>query len=461
MEVSLTPLIAHLGKMLFAALLVERFLVAFSWLMNQLLTIKTGAQWNADEPFERDLQIAERATQDEEALAGEDDAEVDVDPAEIPANPVKANAVVHSNFEVLELPEPGRVGTVEQWMQVVIKEHQIKQEFWMQLLGLLIATLACIYTDFSSWVYVRWVVEQGEITAIKPDFWEYIFTGVIIGSGTKPVNFLINFLLDRKIVRIRKDEEVQQATVTDSLSSLSLASTLLPTGVAEAAEAAPAPATVEIEEQIGFQYNGGDRPERLEHTHLFKRDIDLIIYHHTAMHSSARFPELVRVFDDRGWLTGYHCVVFEDGSIRALCRWDRFSNNAKGFNTRSMSVAMMGNFETDPSVPFSNHDGRFGRQHPTPQQINAAARVTALWVMMHNNIPLLFVDKPDGIYKPSNIPSGIVPHDYLARKACPGNNFPHELFEMKVKQYHTEWRNDDKFQNGLDEFKLRPMVFPS
>ena len=52
--------------------------------------------------------------------------------------------------------------------------------------------------------------------------------------------------------------------------------------------------------------------------------LDAIVYHHTAMHCDSPFEEIVREFDRKGWLTGYHTVVFEDGtSIRVLCRWDR------------------------------------------------------------------------------------------------------------------------------------------
>jgi hypothetical protein len=144
----------------------------------------------------------------------------------------------------------------------------------------------------------------------------------------------------------------------------------------------------------------------------------------------------------------------KDGTIRVLCRWDRFGNHARGYNSRSLGVALHGNFEPDPAVPFSNPDGRFGIQHPTDAQIDSVSKVTVLWAKMHN-IQVAFHGKES-----DKFPQGIVPHFKLAPKACPGGNFPHERFQERVKEYEETWDKDEQFKQALEEFKQKPMVMP-
>ncbi len=179
----------------------------------------------------------------------------------------------------------------------------------------------------------------------------------------------------------------------------------------------------------------------------------MLVYHHTAMNSDSPFEEVVREFLVRkGWLTGYHVVVTKDGKIHNLCRWDRFGNHARGFNARSLSVALHGNFEPNPDVPFSNHDGRYGIQHPTSAQLEAAARLTAFWSLFYN-IKLDFPEEAD-----PDSPTGVLPHRLLAQKACPGGNFPYDQFESLVRSFARDWKDSDKFADAVNRFQSTPMT---
>ncbi|HEX9653031.1 MAG TPA: peptidoglycan recognition family protein, partial [bacterium] len=274
---------------------------------------------------------------------------------------------------------------------------------------------------------------------------EYIFTGIIIGAGSKPVNFLMNFLINRRIV-VSKEKVIEEAKPAETTQKPKAVPVPVPV-----TDAAPAPRK-SVEELLGFAYDGGDRPERLERTHIFSKPIDMIVYHHTAMHSDSPYEEITKEFDRKGWLTGYNCIVFKDGTIRALCRWDRFGNHAVGYNSRSLGVALHGCFETDPKVPFSNHNGKLGIVQPTSAQVDSAARVVALWSLMHE-IPVKFPEQAA-----PGFPKGIIPHKYVAPKACPGNNFPYDTFKQSVDQYAKLWKADETFKVALNDFKARPMV---
>ncbi|NOX36701.1 MAG: N-acetylmuramoyl-L-alanine amidase [Calditrichaeota bacterium] len=252
----------------------------------------------------------------------------------------------------------------------------------------------------------------------------------------------MKFVLNRKIVVSR--EEVRQSVgkaPADQKPEDQVA-------VVPATPAPPAPAIVPVQSRIlevfGFEYDGGYRPDRLEYTHLRKRPIDMIIYHHTAMHSNAPYEAIVQEFERRGWLTGYHSVVFANGQVRTICRWDRIGNHTRGYNARSLGLAFHGNFEPDPSVPYSNPDGRYGILFPTPLQVDRGARLVALWILLYN----IAVD----------FDQAIVPHNKLAPKACPGSNFPHQAFHEKINHYLNLWKSDPDMQAVIQEFSNYPMV---
>lgn len=427
----LAPFLAQLGIMLTLSLVVERLMAILNWLMNQLIVMKSTTEWEGSKQIKAELQHAKRAKEEEDVLKT---PSVVTEAREIEPHPNKAYTQPESRFDVKFISPP--------------KALAVLKEFWIQIIATFVAILGCYVMKFSIWVFIRWAQELNNFAEIQnqAEWWEFVITGVIIGAGSKPVNFLMNFIINRKIV-VAREETVQ----AEKALPITKAATAKPAPLVPAV-AAPAPELKTVEDLVGFTYSGGDRPARLEHTHLFRKPIDLIVYHHTAMHSEAPFEEVIKEFDRKGWLTGYNCVIMKDGTIHALCRWDRFGNHARGYNAHSLGVALHGNFEPNPRVPFSNPDGRYGILKPTLKQVESAARITALWSLMHN-IEIRFPTKDD-----PEFPKGIVPHYELAPKACPGGNFPHDMYRKKVRAYAKLWGEDDNFKLALEDFKASPMV---
>ncbi len=423
--IPLAPLLTLLGIMLTLALVVERLMMVLNWLITRLIVVRSNVEWHVPEEKTESILNAERALREETLIRDGSDFVVraDADPREIV--PHQDAPQEESRFDVKKFTIADKV--------TVIKE------FWIQLLGTTVAIIGCSFMKFSIWPMVTWpqrFAEHGEgLEDVSSQPWEYVVTGIIIGAGSKPVYFLMNFLINRRIT-VAKDEIKEEAT--EHIIEMK------PRGEPTAAEPSTPRLSGNIEEIVGFQYDGGNRPTRIEHTHARKKKIDMIVYHHTAMHSDAPFEELINEFDRKGWLTGYHCVVMKDGTIRVLTRWDRIGSHALGYNDRSLGIAFQGNFEPDPSVPFSNANGRLGILYPTSPQLDAAARVVSLWNQLYK-VKLDFNNS-------------IVPHNKLAAKACPGSNFPHDSFKTLIKDRIQSWKNDTEFPTALKRFKSIPMV---
>ena len=272
-----------------------------------------------------------------------------------------------------------------------------------------------------------------------PVWADITLTGIVIGGGSQPIHVLLRFLTTRKM------PDTEPA----------------PTAQREAESSKPEPViapTQPVVTQVVTQkddshwqpivYNGGVKPESLEQYHLRSHEPNLIVYHHTAMSSSIPFQGIVDEFlVNKGWLTGYNCVIMPDGTIKPFCRWDRYANHAKGLNQRSLGIAFHGNFHTLANDRYSNHDGRFGFQKPTAVQLDAGARVVALWVYLYPDIQADF-----------NI--DILPHKTAmpGHTVCPGSNFPHEEFENKVKFYVRKWEHP-LAQEQIALFKQKPYIY--
>jgi hypothetical protein len=163
------------------------------------------------------------------------------------------------------------------------------------------------------------------------------------------------------------------------------------------------------------------------------------------MHSDTTFEDVVKVIKEKGWLTGYHCVILKDGSIHPFCRWDRYGNHAKGHNLTSLGIAFNGNFETNPLDEYANSNGQYGLMTPSEEQLHAAAKVVALWAFVYN----------------INVISGntLIPHRQIRDTVCPGSNFPYEQFHEMVTSTYGIWETSTTVQQELQVFKKKPYLY--
>ncbi|RPH92142.1 MAG: N-acetylmuramoyl-L-alanine amidase, partial [Calditrichaeota bacterium] len=397
---------------------IERILTLFAWLMDKLEISSQVLAWEKPGELEETRALRERAQRESDLLAAPKDRDVLNKYEEIPFHP-----------EVHDKKPPFRLGIQE---GSPLDSLKVRKEFWCDIFGMFIGIVGCFYWKVS---FLRLINVEAITGEVSPHFGEFILLGIIIGSGSKPIHFLMEYLLTRKITLTK--QELEESPAAEAPSPVL---TLVSSGQVQPVVARP----LTLEELIGFRYGGGVEPDRLQGSHLRLQPIDLILYHHTCMHSNASFEDLVEVFDQRGWLTGYHCVVFHDGSIRPFCRWDRIGNHAYGYNQRSLGLAFQGNFECDPRVPCSNIQGCKGLLEPTIDQLDAGAKIVALWCALYK-IPLDFR-------------RSIRPHADVADKACPGSNFPTERFQSKIKEISVGWKNDAVFAAALKSFKEQPMV---
>jgi hypothetical protein len=303
------------------------------------------------------------------------------------------------------------------------------QAFWLQMIGTFAGVVVCFVTDFG-------LFEALEVFQNVPQAVDYTLTGVLIGAGAQPIHVLIKFLDQRGLVDLQAAPE--------------------PTTTAVETTDSPAPKAAPRTEQSGSRlqipYAGGVDPELVARRQPARQaPPDLVVYHHTAMHSDTTFDDVVRVIQEqRGWATAYHCVVLADGSIHPFCRWDYVGNHAKGANFRSIGVTLNGNFETNPSTPGANDRGQFGLRAPTDAQLESAARVIALWCFLYD-IPVDFHDR---------VAPGIVPHKVVKPTACPGSNFPYERFEGLVRTMHDTWAQEDATRD-IALFKQKARIYPT
>ncbi len=424
--IPLAPLLIALGIMLAIALAVERFMMILNWIIHRLTIIQTANEPDLEKDYSVKINEAINAKKEDDylRLTKKDLPEKTFTYREIEPAPGAASSA-ESDFDIKPYHPPP-------------KRHVLK-EFWIQLFASLVAITGCYIAKFSIWQLViyphRW--NQGmELDTAASHPWEYVLTGILIGAGTKPVYFLMNFLINRKVMLTR--EQAKEKTIIAQPPAEEKPEETLPK------KSGKLPEPITIEEIIGFSYTGGDRPDRIENSHHRKQPVELIVYHHTAMHSDSPFEEVVKEFDKRGWMTGYHRVITKNGGINTLTRWDRIGSHAKGNNFRSLGVSLHGNFETTPGVPDANIDGRMGISFPTPAQLDAAAKIVVLWALLYG----IRID-----FKKS-----IVPHNALQSTACPGNNFPHDYFHNLVKEYASKWRQNLQFKKALTRFKTTPMV---
>ncbi|MEK6210047.1 MAG: peptidoglycan recognition family protein [Pseudomonadota bacterium] len=261
---------------------------------------------------------------------------------------------------------------------------------------------------------------------------DYLLTGLLIGGGSGPIHELIRFISERKVAV--ESKPVERAEAPPSLPSE------LPQ---VQALKAPVP-ELDLAEWQDISYEGGVDREKLESVHKRQANPDLIVYHHTAMNRSSRFEDVVKVIHDRDWLTGYHCVITEEGAIHWFCRWDRSGNHAVGYNRRSLGIAFNGNFEPDRKVPFSNPDGRYGPPVPAQAQLESGARVIALWALVYGIAP--------------DFDNSIIPHSKISTKTCPGSNFPRDRLHALITRYCGLWQGSPGVMRRIEACRQKLYV---
>ncbi len=315
-------------------------------------------------------------------------------------------------------------------------DGKVMKIFVLQFIGFIVGIFLAHYSGLQ--LFNAFFVSLGSKIHLASWF-DYLLTGLLIGGGSKPMHILIRFISQRKIAVAEKPISQEEETQPATAPPLPLVNIATP----------PTPANGDW---IEIPYKGGVDPEKLEYVHLREKDPELIVYHHTAMHSQSTFEDVVRVIQSRkdskgnNWLTGYNCVVMADGTIRPFCRWDRYGNHATGYNRTSLGLAFNGNFEIDPNVPYSNPDGRLGLTLPSDIQLRAGARLVTLWTFLYKDINVDF-DK------------SIIPHRQVSSKTCPGSVFPYDEFKRWIEFYRKQWEKSSTIKEQVSIFKSKPYLY--
>ena len=316
-------------------------------------------------------------------------------------------------------------------------DSKTMKAFILQLLGFCAGIILAHYSGLQ--LFNSFFKSLDNAFTIAP-WLDYLLTGMLIGGGSAPIHVLIQFITEHKIAKgsaPAQEEENQNQ----------------PASPAQPAPTTPADPDFEtnLGDWINLAYNGGVDRDKLEHLHLREQNPDCIIYHHTAMDSNSTFDDVVRVIknmknaDGQPWLTGYNCVVLQDGTIRPFCRWDRYGNHAVGYNRRSLGLAFNGNFETSQGVPYSNSSGQYGIKRPTEKQLQAGAQVITLWSFLYN----IDID----------FQKNIIPHYKVSSKTCPGSTFPYDELKKWIQFYRAQWEKSPAIHDKLAAFKLKPYLF--
>ena len=190
--IELTPIIVKLGALLGAALMLERFLTFFNKALNRLTLLKNSTEFHAAKDLKEKQNTLAVAIEENGILL---ESVTDNDPREIIPNPSKKADFKESNFDVVKILTHEEITDEQTRFDAQLKETNIKKEFWMQILGTLIAITGCYITKFSVWTFIT---DLSPVEYETRSIWallEFTFTGIIIGAGSKPINFLMNFLM--------------------------------------------------------------------------------------------------------------------------------------------------------------------------------------------------------------------------------------------------------------------------
>ena len=296
--------------------------------------------------------------------------------------------------------------------QIVIKK------FILQMGGCVLGVILCASSNLGIFEMLNSPLGSG----VFYDWIDYLLTGILIGTGTEPIHSLIRFLQAKKDASPPREPTSEFIPVQPEIES---------------------PDTEMAQPLIDIDYHGGINPER-NADRVRQQPPDMIVYHHTGMHSDSTFMEVVKVFEARGFRTGFHCVITADGHYYNYCRWDACGIHTKGYNDRSLGIAFTGCFESDPKIPGSNINGEMGNLAPTTQQLLTGAKVVALWSLLYE----IDISKKDKL----------LPHKALTPTACPGSNFPYARFHELVNEFVEKWRKSSKAMSEIEDFKKKRYV---
>ncbi len=329
--------------------------------------------------------------------------------------------------EVTTNNDPKEVEPEEAYAPVLFAVEELRpanavettQGFLLQIIGVVVGIVICCLAKFG--LFEPIALFEGISAGL-----DWVLTGILIGGGSQPIHFLIEFLNQRRL-------------------TVDAPSGILPVVGAQGVILDPVDDNSCTFNILDVPYSGGYKPETLENRNYRPASPDLIVYHHTAMHSDATFEDVVReIIQVKGWSTGYHSVIGSDGAINNFCRWDRTGVHALGVNDRSLGISLQGNFHTAPGDPFSNDQGQFGNLRPTDAQLLSAAKVVALWCHLYD-IPVRFGET-------------IKAHREVRATACAGSNFPYEAFETLVQNCYEAW-NSHEAQTELVFYKQKQYIY--
>lgn len=300
-------------------------------------------------------------------------------------------------------------------------QNLVTKRFILQMSGCVLGVILCVKGDLGLFHMLKAPGIAGWV--------DYLFTGILIGTGTEPIHSLIRFL-QAKNEASQNGEETPEETETE----------------------ATAPATeisvsekISARSQIDLCYEGGLEPGKLQNR-LRPSNPDMIIFHHTGMHSRTPFEEVVSVFKAKGFVTGYHAVITEDGVSHNYCRWDARGIHARGFNDRALGLAFCGNFEANPSTPGNNADGSFGNRIPTEAQLMTGAKLIVLWALLYK----IDITQPGRLF---------AHYEVSQTTSCPGNQFPFARFQNLVLDLYADWKNSDRIKSEVSDFSRKPFLF--
>ena len=420
-----------------AALLVERFIELLQSLRERANHMLLQQQHEATRMQQIELSLEQANDLHQRVRQATSEDRLSVLESALPS-PAQAVTDTHENFErhsaipCIPLPE--------------YSQQQMRLKAFLALSPVAVGIVVAAFFELHLLAMFRGeavypaaeLLADGKVGVFFYQMFDTLLSGVLIGGGSQPVHILIKFLTSRQLT-VAEQSRREPASANEE----------------ERQVTKPQPQmNPEPYQWQPLTYLGGVQPAALEHVHQRRADPDQIVVHHTAMHSQLGFDAIVDEFLKRKkWLTGYHAVIMPDGTIQPFCRWDRTGNHAAGHNHHTLGIAFHGNFHQGTDR-FSNHDGRYGNLRPTPEQLEAGARLIALWTFLY----------------PSMREPFMVPHRQLdgAQTVCPGNRFPWQILVDEVNVYRGHWCRQAGVLQAIRRFAnrdylyatARPTLFP-